>query len=349
MSWRTPYLSAVFALMALVAPVSAADVTGAGATFPYPLYATWAHAYKAKTGISVNYQSIGSGGGIKQIQAKTIDFGATDMPLTGEELDRAGLIQFPVVMGGIVLVVNVAGIDPGTLKLDGAALAGIYLGEIVAWNDGLLAGLNPGLALPGGAITPAHRADGSGTTFLFTDYLSKISPRFRDRIGRGTAVQWPVGLGGKGNEGVAGLVQRTGGTIGYVEYTYAKRNRMSIAQLRNRAGRFVVPSLASFQAVAAGIDWQAPAATGTPTDAAGDESWPIMGVSFILMRRIAERPEAVRHAIDFFAWAYREGGPLAEALDFVPVPEAVARRAVESWQLIKTPNGQPLLAARPPS
>jgi len=344
--WRILFAS-VFAWSALTAPASGADVTGAGATFPYPLYATWAAAYKAKTGILVNYQSIGSGGGIKQIQAKTIDFGATDVPLTADELDRAGLLQFPMVMGGIVPVINLRGIPDGALRLDGATLASIFLRETAKWNDRLLVGLNPDLQLPAGAITPIHRADGSGTTFLFTDYLSKVSSGFKDRIGRGAAVEWPAGLGGKGNEGVAALVQRTNGTIGYVEYTYAKQNKMNIVRLKNRAGEFVLPGAAGFRAAAAAADWAAVTNGATLTDAPGDETWPITGVSFILLRKIADHPQAVRGAIGFFAWAYEEGAPIAVSLDYVPVPKSVVKQAKKAWRKIKTPDGQPLWAGPP--
>ncbi|WP_220810563.1 phosphate ABC transporter substrate-binding protein PstS, partial [Noviherbaspirillum aridicola] len=264
----------------------AADITGAGATFPYPIYAKWAEEYKKATGTGLNYQSIGSGGGIKQIKAKTVDFGASDMPLKAEELEKEGLMQFPAIMGGVVPVLNVAGVEPGQLKLDGQVLANIYLGKITKWNAPEIAALNAGVKLPAEDITVVHRADGSGTTFLFTDYLSKVSPDFKSQVGAGTAVKWPTGVGGKGNEGVAANVQRIKNSIGYVEYAYAKRNKMSHAQMKNREGQFVQPDDLTFKAAAAGADWaKTPGFAVVLTDSAGKESWPITGASFILMHK----------------------------------------------------------------
>ncbi len=291
----------------------------------------------------MNYQSIGSGGGIKQIQAKTVDFGASDMPLKQEDLDKHGLLQFPAIMGGVVPVVNVKGVEPGKLKLDGPTLARIYMGEIRKWNDAALKQLNPDLALPDQAIAPVYRSDGSGTTFLFTDYLAKASPQFKQKVGSSTAVKWPSGLGGKGNEGVAALTGRTAGAIGYVEYAYAKQNKMAHALLKNRDGQFVAPQSETFQAAAASADWK-----GTPgyavvlTDQPGAQSWPITGASFILVYKNAEKPERARQVLDFFAWAFREGDKLADDLDYVPMPDAVVKLVEETWKQVKGPNGQPV-------
>ncbi|HZW13766.1 MAG TPA: phosphate ABC transporter substrate-binding protein PstS, partial [Noviherbaspirillum sp.] len=270
-----------------VTSVGAADITGAGATFPYPIYAKWAEEYKKATGIGLNYQSIGSGGGIKQIKAKTVDFGASDMPLKADELEKEGLMQFPAVMGGVVPILNVDGIAPGQLKLTGAVLADIYLGKITKWNDQQIASLNAGVKLPAEDITAVHRADGSGTSFLFTDYLSKVSADFKSTVGVGTAVKWPTGVGGKGNEGVAANVQRIKNSIGYVEYAYAKRNKLSHVQLKNRDGQFVQPDDVTFKAAAAGAEWnKTPGFAVVLTDQTGKDSWPITGASFILMHKV---------------------------------------------------------------
>jgi phosphate transport system substrate-binding protein len=340
---RTIAGALVAGVLGLSTAAEAVDISGAGATFPYPIYAKWAEAYKAKTNASMNYQSIGSGGGIKQIQAKTVDFGASDMPLKQEDLDKSGLLQFPAIMGGVVPVVNVKGIDPGKLKLDGTTLARIYMGEIKKWNDAALKQLNPDLPLPDQAIAPVYRSDGSGTTFLFSDYLAKVSPEFKQKIGSSTAVKWPSGLGGKGNEGVAALTGRTAGAIGYVEYAYAKQNKMAYALLKNRDGQFVAPQSESFQAAAANADWK-----GTPgyavvlTDQPGAKSWPITGASFILLYKNAEKPENARQVLDFFAWAFREGDKLADELDYVPMPDPVVKLIEETWKQVKGPNGQPV-------
>ncbi|MBI3069550.1 MAG: phosphate ABC transporter substrate-binding protein PstS [Betaproteobacteria bacterium] len=324
----------------------AADITGAGATFPYPIYAKWAQTYKEKTGIGLNYQSIGSGGGIKQIRAKTVDFGATDAPLKFEELKKDGMIQFPTVMGGVVPVVNLEGIKPGQVKLTGKALADIYLGNIRKWNDAQLAALNPGVKLPAQDITVVHRSDGSGTTFIFTNYLSKISSDWKAKVGNSTSVSWPAptSTGGKGNEGVASFVQRIKGSIGYVEYAYAKQNRLTHVLLQNRGGRFVEPSAKSFQAAAAGADWKkAPGFYEILTDEPGNESWPITGATFILMYKVQADPERARAILQFFDWAYREGDQMALSLDYIPMPDSVVKLIHDEWRSqLKDASGKPL-------
>jgi phosphate transport system substrate-binding protein len=324
-------------------PASAADIAGAGATFPYPIYAKWAEAYKAKTGTSMNYQSIGSGGGIKQITAKTVDFGASDMPLKTAELDKNGLVQWPQIMGGVVLVVNLKGIAPGQLKLDGKTVAGIYLGKIAKWNDAAIAQLNPGVTLPDKAIAPVHRSDGSGTNFIFTHYLSSIDPEFADKVGENTAVEFPGGLGGKGNEGVAALTTRTDGAIGYIEYAFAQQNKLTYTLLRNHDGEYVAPDSKSFQAAAANADWaKAPGFYLLLTDQPGKDSWPITGASFILMHKQQTKPDNARAVLNFFDWAYRNGGQLAEQLDYVPMPQSVINAAEQSWKQIVGPDGKPV-------
>ncbi|MDB5798224.1 MAG: pstS, partial [Paucimonas sp.] len=297
---------------ALMGNALAADITGAGATFPYPLYAKWAEAYKKQTNVGLNYQSIGSGGGIKQIKAKTVDFGASDMPLDAAELEKEGLVQFPAVMGGVVPVLNLEGVKPGQLKLTGKLLAAIYQGKVTKWSAPEIAALNPGVTLPNSSITVVHRSDGSGTTFLFTDYLSKTSPEFKSAVGAGTAVKWPAGVGGKGNEGVAANVQRIKGAIGYVEYAYAKRNNITHAQLQNRDGQFVQPDDETFKAAAAGADWsKTPGFNIVLTDQAGKQSWPITGASFILMHKTQADAAKGREVLKFFDWAYKNGGAMA--------------------------------------
>lgn len=320
----------------------AVDITGAGATFPYPIYAKWAEAYKAKTGVSMNYQSIGSGGGIKQINAKTVDFGASDMPLKPEVLEKDGLMQFPAVMGGVVPVMNVAGIEAGQLKLDGDVLAAIFLGKITKWNDPAIAALNAGVKLPDDAITVVHRSDGSGTTFIFTNYLSKVSPDWKSTVGEGTAVSWKVGTGGKGNEGVASYVQRIKNSIGYVEYAYALQNKMNYAQLKNREGQYVSPNDESFKAAAAGADWaNAPGFYELLTNEPGKASWPITGATFILMHKVQGKPESAQAVLSFFDWAYSNGSEMASALDYVPMPEKVQKLVRASWKKeIKDSNGK---------
>ena len=311
----------------------ATNITGAGATFPYPLYAKWAEAYKAKTGVSVNYQSIGSGGGIKQIIAKTVDFGASDMPLKPEALEKEGLMQFPAVMGGVVPVLNVSGIETGQLKLDGDVLAAIFLGKITKWNDPAIVALNAGVKLPDEAITVVHRSDGSGTTFIFTNYLSKVNADWKATVGEGTAVSWKVGTGGKGNEGVASYVQRIKNSIGYVEYAYALQNKMNYAQLKNREGYFVKPDDDSFKAAAAGADWEnAPGFYELLTNEPGKASWPITGATFILMHKVQDKPESAQAVLSFFDWAYSNGSAMAVALDYVPMPEKVQKLVRAAWK-----------------
>jgi phosphate transport system substrate-binding protein len=311
----------------------AAEITGAGATFPYPIYAKWAEAYKKATGIGLNYQSIGSGGGIKQIKAKTVDFGASDMPLKAEELEADGLMQFPMVMGGVVPVINLDGMTPGQLKLTGPVLADIYLGKIAKWNAPEIASLNPGVKLPAEDITVVHRADGSGTSFLFTDFLSKANPDFKAKVGSGTAVKWPVGVGGKGNEGVAANVQRIKNSIGYVEYAYAKKNNMQHTQLKNRDGQFVQPDDETFKAAAAGADWnKAPGFALVLTDQAGKHSWPITGASFILMHKAQADANKSKDVLKFFEWAYKNGGAMATELDYVAMPAAVVKLVQDAWK-----------------
>jgi len=328
-------LKSAAAIAAAAASLSAhaADITGAGATFPYPIYAKWAEAYKKATSTGLNYQSIGSGGGIKQIKAKTVDFGASDMPLPAEELDKEGLMQFPAIMGGVVPVVNLEGVKPGQMKLTGQIVAGIYLGKITKWNDAAIAALNPGLKLPADDIAVVHRADGSGTSFLWTDYLSKISPEFKTTVGAGTAVKWPVGIGGKGNEGVAANVQRIKGSIGYVEYAYAKRNAMTHAQLQNRDGQFVQPDDETFKAAAAGAEWSRTPGYGVVlTNQAGKNSWPVTGASFILMHKTQADAARAKEVLNFFSWAYRNGGAMAAELDYVAMPAAVVTMVEDSWK-----------------
>lgn len=320
----------------------AVDITGAGATFPYPIYAKWAEAYKAKTGISMNYQSIGSGGGIKQINAKTVDFGASDMPLKPEVLEKDGLMQFPAVMGGVVPVLNVSGIEAGQLKLDGEVLAAIFLGKITKWNDAAIVALNPSVKLPDEAITVVHRSDGSGTTFIFTNYLSKVSADWKSTVGEGTAVSWKAGTGGKGNEGVASYVQRIKNSIGYVEYAYALQNKMAFAQLKNREGQFVSPNDDSFKAAAAGADWKnAPGFYELLTNEPGKASWPITGATFILMHKSQAKPESAKAVLSFFDWAYSNGNEMASALDYVPMPANVQNLVRATWKKeIKDTDGK---------
>lgn len=311
----------------------AADISGAGASFPYPLYTKWAAAYKNETGVGLNYQSIGSGGGVKQIKAKTVTFGATDAPLSGKDLDESGLIQFPMVMGGIVPVINVKGVKPGDLALDGETLAKIFLGDIKKWNDPAIAKLNPGVSLPSSAIAIVHRADGSGTTFNFTDYLSKVSKAWADKIGTSTAVEWPVGIGAKGNEGVANMTGQTDGAIGYVEYAYAKQNKLTFTKLVNKNGKTVAPTAESFSAAAANANWAGVPGYGVIlNNEAGDASWPITSATFILMHKDPAEKAASAEALKFFAWAYKNGGKLAEELDYVPMPKPVVDLVEGTWK-----------------
>src|SRR5271163_4616927 len=322
---------------------NAADISGAGATFPYPIYAKWADAYKKLTGIGLNYQSIGSGGGIKQIKAKTVTFGASDMPLKPDDLKSSGLIQFPMIIGGVVPVVNIKGVGPGQLHLDGATVAAIYLGDITQWNDAAIKKLNPTLTLPSTAIAPVYRSDGSGTNFLFSDYLSKTSAKFQSNIGANTSVQWPIGIGAKGNEGVANMTTQTDGAIGYVEYAYAKQNKMSFTLLTNKSGNTVAPSAESFQAAAANADWAgANSYYLILTDQAGAQSWPITGASFILLYKQPDDPAPVNEALKFFAWAYKDGAPMAAELDYVPLPAALIAQVKKTWGSQVTAGGHPV-------
>lgn len=320
----------------------AADMTGAGATFPYPIYSKWAEAYKKTTGNGLNYQSIGSGGGIKQIKAKTVDFGASDMPLKAEELETEGLMQFPAIMGGVVPVVNLEGIKPGQLKLTGEVLAAIYLGKITKWVAPEIALLNPGVKLPTEDITVVHRADGSGTSFLFTDFLSKSSPEFKTTVGSGTAVKWPTGVGGKGNEGVAANVQRIKNSIGYVEFAYAKKNKMEYTQLKNKDGQFVEPNDDSFKAAAANAEWTKTPGYGVVlTNQAGKASWPITGASFILMHKVQADAVKAKEVLKFFDWSYTNGGAMATELDYVPMPASVVKLVQDAWKAqIKDSSGK---------
>ncbi len=327
-------LFAAFGLMlGLVAPVAhAADISGAGSTFAFPIFSKWADLYKKETGNGLNYQSIGSGAGIKQIQAKTVTFGATDAPMTADELKKAGLVQWPMVMGGIVPVVNLDGIKPGELVLDGTVLANIFLGTIKKWDDAAIKKLNPSLTLPSTAITVVRRADGSGTTFNFTDYLSKVSNNWKADVGAGASVEWPVGVGAKGNDGVAGNVGQTKNAIGYVEYAYAKQNKMTHVNLVNKAGKTVSPTIAAFQSAAASADWaNSPGYYQILTDQAGEQSWPITAATFILMQATPKDAEASAEAIKFFTWAFKSGDKSAEELDYIPMPDSVVGLIEKTW------------------
>jgi phosphate transport system substrate-binding protein len=325
-------------------PALADDISGAGATFPYPIYAKWAEAYKAKTNIGMNYQSIGSGGGIKQIKAKTVDFGASDMPLELKDLDAAGLTQWPQIMGGVVAVVNIKGIEPGSLKLTGPVLADIYLGKISNWNDKAIAALNPGLKLPDLAIAPVYRSDGSGTTFNFTYYLADVSPDWKSSIGVNASVQFPVGLGGKGNEGVSAFTSRTEGAIGYVEYAYAKQNKLAYTEMQNKDGVFVEPNAKSFQAAAANADWKdAPGFRLILANQPGKDSWPMTAASFILLYKTQDKPDTGKQVLKFFDYAFKSGSQAAMDLDYVPLPENVVSLIETSWtNNIKDTAGKPV-------
>ncbi len=334
------------ALSLLAISAAAADITGAGASFPAPIYGKWADAYQKATGNRINYQSIGSGGGIKQITAKTVDFGASDMPLKGDVLDKDGLVQFPTVIGGVVPVVNLAGIKPGELKLTGTVLADIYIGKITKWNDKAVAELNPGLALPASDIGVVRRADGSGTTFIFTNYLSKVSAEWKQKVGEGTAVQWPVGLGGKGNEGVSAFVQRLPGSIGYVEYAYAKQNKLTHAILKNASGNFVAPDDLTFKAAAAHADWTKSNFAEILTEQTGKDAWPITGATFILMHKVEDKPAQAAEVLKFFDWSYKNGAKMADELDYVALPESLIKLIRASWAQIKDASGKPVFGGK---
>jgi phosphate transport system substrate-binding protein len=317
------------------------DVTGAGASFPAPLYSKWAAEYNKAQGQKVNYQSVGSGAGIKQIDAKTVDFGASDMPLKDEDLAQKNQLQFPTVIGGVVPVVNIVGVAPGQLKLTGEVIADIFLGKIVKWNEPAIKALNPTVNLPDAAIAPVRRSDGSGTTFLFTNYLSKVSADWKAKVGDGTAVNWPTGAGGKGNEGVAAFVSRLPNSIGYVEYAYVKQNKMTYAQVKNAAGNFVSPDDSAFKAAAAGADW-AKSFYQILTNQPGKDSWPITGATFILMHKTQDKPEKATATLKFFDWAYKNGDQTADDLDYVPMPAGVKDAIRKSWGQIKDGAGKPV-------
>ena len=320
-------------LPAVAFNAAAADITGAGSTFAYPIFAKWAEAYKAKTGVGMNYQSIGSGGGIAQIKAKTVDFGASDMPLKQEDLQAAGLMQFPAIVGGVVPVMNLDGVKPGSIKLTGPVLADIFLGKIKNWNDKAIADLNPGVKLPADLIAVVHRSDGSGTTFIWTDYLSKVSPEWKGKVGSSTAVAWPEGVGGKGNEGVAAYVQRIKGSIGYVEYAYAKRNNMAYALVQNKDGGYPMPDNATFQAAAGNADWKsAPMFYQILTDQPGKNAWPITGATFVLMHTKQDKPQRAAEVLKFFDWCFHNGQKMADDLDYVPLPDNVVKLIEDAWK-----------------
>jgi phosphate transport system substrate-binding protein len=343
--WTVLAAAGVITVAALV-PAKAADISGAGATFPYPVYAKWADAYKKLTGNGLNYQSIGSGGGIKQIKAKTVTFGATDAPLSGKELDESGLAQFPMVMGGIVPVVNIEGVKPGDLTLDGPTLAKIFLGEIKTWDDPAIKKLNPNAKLPGQAIAIVHRSDGSGTTYNFAYYLAEVSPDWKTKVGVNTSVQWPSGIGAKGNEGVANNVGNTKGSIGYVEYAYAKQNKLTFTKMINKAGKTVTPTADTFQAAAASADWKSQPGYGVIlANQAGEKSWPMTAATWILIYKQPADTAATGEALKFFAWAYKNGDKMADELDYVPMPDNVVKDVEKYWaDGIKDANGKPLFA-----
>ncbi|QEL25546.1 phosphate ABC transporter substrate-binding protein PstS [Bosea sp. F3-2] len=321
----------------------AADITGAGATFPFPIYSKWAEAYKKDTGTGLNYQSIGSGGGIRQIKAKTVAFGATDAPLKGEDLSKDGLIQFPTVMGGVVPAVNIAGVEPGKLKLSGEIIAQIYLGDIKKWNDPKIVALNAGVTLPDANINPVYRSDGSGTTFVFTDYLAKVSADWKSKIGANQSVQWPVGIGGKGNEGVSASVKQVANSIGYVEYAYAKQNKLAHALVKNADGNFPAPEEKAFQAAAANANWQEQPGFGISlNNQKGADAWPITSATFILVHAKPEKPEEVQAALKFFDWAYKSGDKLASELDYVALPSNVKDQVRNAWKGVTDTAGKPI-------
>lgn len=342
LSFKLPLLSiAMASTLGFAGMAGAQEITGAGATFPAPIYAKWASDYHKATGVKVNYQSIGSGGGIKQIDSKTVDFGASDMPQTDEVLKTKGQMQFPTVMGGVVPVINVKGIEPGQLKLNGTVLADIFLGKISRWNDPAIKALNPTLPLPDAAIAQVRRADGSGTTFIFTNYLSKVSAEWKSKVGEGTAVNWPVGAGGKGNEGVAAFVGRLPNSMGYVEYSYVKQNKLNYAVMQNSAGNYVKPEDDTFKAAAAGADWNK-SFYQILTNQPGKDAWPISGATFILMHTKQDKPANATEVLKFFSWAYKNGDKIAADLDYVPMPKPVIAAIEKSWGEIKDGAGKPV-------
>ncbi len=335
---------AVLGLSLVAGSVLAADdVTGAGATFPAPLYAKWADAYNKVSGARINYQSVGSGAGLKQIRAKTVDFGASDMPLKDDELAKDGMVQFPTVIGGVVPVVNIPGIQAGQIKLTGQVLGDIYLGKVAKWNDAAITSLNPGVSLPDAAISVVRRADGSGTSFIFTNYLSKVNAEWKSKVGEGTAVNWPTGAGGKGNEGVSSYVQRLPNSIGYVEYAYAKQNKMAHVLLKNAAGNFVAPDDLNFKAAAAGADWSK-SFYQVLTEQPGKDSWPLTGATFIMMHKAQDKPAQGAATLKFFDWAYSNGDKMATELEYVPLPDAVKTLVRKEWSQIKDGSGKVVAA-----
>ena len=335
------FVATLLAAAALPSAMAQQEATGAGASFPAPLYAKWAADYHKATGVKINYQSVGSGAGLRQIEAKTVDFGASDAPLKDEDLAKKGLVQFPTVIGGVVPVVNIKGIGAGQLKLSGQVLGDIYLGKITQWNDPAIAALNPGVALPDAAIAPVRRADGSGTSFIFTNYLSKVNAEWKAKVGEGTAVNWPIGAGGKGNEGVAAFVGRLPNSIGYVEYAYVKQNKMTYVQMQNAEGAFVAPDDEAFKAAAAGADWNK-SFYQILTNQPGKASWPITGATFILMHKNQDKPQQAGALLKFFEWAYQTGDKTAADLDYVPMPDSVKSVIVKSWGEIKDAAGKPI-------
>jgi phosphate transport system substrate-binding protein len=333
------FATTTIALGLLSGAAFAQDVTGAGATFPAPLYAKWADSYNKVSGARINYQSVGSGAGLKQIRGKTVDFGASDMPLKDEELKADGLVQFPTVIGGVVPVVNIAGIKPGQIKLTGQVLGDIYLGKVTKWNDAALTALNPGVPLPDAAISVVRRADGSGTSFIFTNYLSKVNEEWKTKVGEGTAVNWPAGAGGKGNEGVAAFVNRLPNSIGYVEYAYVKQNKMTYTQLKNKDGVFVSPDDINFKAAAAGADWNK-SFYQVLTEQAGKDAWPLTGATFIMMHKAQDKPAQAAASLKFFEWAYTNGDAAAGDLEYVALPDAVKNLVRKQWAEIKDATGK---------
>ena len=331
------------ASIGLAGVAQAADITGAGATFPFPIYSKWAEAYKKETNIGLNYQSIGSGGGIRQIKAKTVAFGATDAPLKGADLEKDGLVQFPTVMGGVVPAINIPGVEAGKLRLTGELIAQIYLGDIKKWSDPKIAALNPDLKLPDATINPVYRSDGSGTTFVWTDYLSRVSPDWKSKIGSNTAVQWPVGIGGKGNEGVSASVKQVANSIGYVEYAYAKQNKLAYALVKNAEGNFPAPDDKSFQAAAANANWtEAPGFGISLNNQKGAQAWPITSATFLLVHAKPEKPEDTQAALKFVDWAYKNGDKLALDLDYVPLPANVKDQVRNAWKGVTDAAGKPV-------
>jgi phosphate transport system substrate-binding protein len=347
--WTAAVAIALIATLNISSPAAAESLSlnGAGASFPFPVYGQWAHKYNELTGVQVNYQSIGSGGGIAQIKAKTVHFGASDDPLKKDELDQSGLLQFPLIMGGVVPIINVEGIKPGEMKLSNALVADIFLGKVSQWDDAAIATLNPSLKLPSKKITVVHRADGSGTTSIFTNYLTKVSQEWKDKVGAGKTVAWPAGVGGKGNEGVSAYVSKVNGSIGYVEYAYALQNKLAHVKLKNRDGGEVEPTIATFQAAAANAEWKADEGFALfLTDQPGKESWPITGVSYILIYKQQDKADIAQAMLKFFDWAYKHGKETAESLHYVTMPDKVIQMVQETWAKDVTAGGKPVWPAQ---